>query len=1237
MAKKKTDAELLEEYIAELKKDYDRWEYILENGTSDPFWSDGANINLVRTHTLIGHKKIQELCEKAGIPLPDVSQREIPPEMPNDFYAKRDLIILKGKEIIEKVQQKYNPSEYEKDSLLVKCFNGLKSSLERDNLSYLRHRTFEDYQEYAEKSAKKLHDYAETSQGQLGLLKSAPPVKPARKVENTVVNQSQKLNELYSGYLSNLKVNWLSFLNVASNLYQHNFINQVLIYGQNKDVTDVKTEKEWNTSERFLNFGTVPIKVIMRKSDTLVEQRLYDISQTYGYEETAEKVEPPTKQELVTVLQSLENKYGIMDKSNPINVIKTVVQKEYEEVSISTEIKTQERFIKNSVYFLVCKRLSLIQSLSSATKFDEAKGLDEKSLTAVGKIINNISVKLLKPIENNIEEIRRDNHYGQKDNQRGNLFTVASRSIGEHGERNAIYATNDRARLGNPRTTDGAYSSNGQLSFGTLRQNTDEIHGGILQRQTGRADAGGNSDGETPPKRASADGNETQPYRTTGEEKPTTENGRLHSDSTAHGLDTDTSGGNGERGTISANLTAYTVGGFSYGSPKEKFRANITAITLLKEIEADNRQATSDEQNILSKYLGWGGLSKAFDDHATDWQEEYAELKELLTDSEYELARATTTTAFYTPPEVVSAIYDGLVSLGLKDGDKILDPALGTGNFFKGLPLSLSGCKLNGVEIDELTGRIAKQLYPNANIQIRGYQDTEYQDNLFPFAVGNVPFGDYRVFDDRYNKEKFLIHDYFFAKTLDKLQPNGIMAFVTSSGTMDKKNSSFRRYMASRAELIGAVRLPDTTFKNIAGTEAVSDILFFRKREQQIVDEPDWIHLNLTNEGMPLNQYFIDNPQNLLGKLTWRSTQYGKNVPTLKPYEDIDLTTSLKEAMSKITENYHPDIIASVQPEEKEIKEKLPALSEVKNFTYTVVDGLLYFRENNEMHLQHLNTQAEKRVRGMHEIRMAVRRIINLQDKAYDQNIFKNNLEELNVSYDKFTKTYGYLSDKMNKRAFIDDSDLPLLLSMEGKDDEGKIQKAKIFYESTIRPIQKFTPTTYDDLITLSMSNKGYIDIPYMASEFNVSEVDVVLNLQGKIYLNPSMLSDALHNDLFEFVGLMRQRDTEVDDSKLWSYILKQTDGSHFFEQADEYLTGNVKQKLDYAEVFANKFPEIYNGNVKALEQVQLEPLTIDQIKYDLGSSWIDLSYVRAFMNETVHIPSYLQQNCVIKNKTRNY
>ena len=623
------------------------------------------------------------------------------------------------------------------------------------------------------------------------------------------------------------------------------------------------------------------------------------------------------------------------------------------------------------------------------------------------------------------------------------------------------------------------------------------------------------------------------------------------------------------------------------GGAKAKFRANMAAINLLKELELEGAQATPEQQEILSRYVGWGGLADAFDESKDNWKDEFAELYATLSPEEYAAARASTLNAHYTSPTVIKAIYEAVGSMGFQTGN-ILEPAMGVGNFFGLLPQEMQGSRLYGVELDSITGRIAKQLYPKADITVAGFETTDRRD-FFDLAIGNVPFGQYQVNDRAYNKLGFSIHDYFFAKTLDQVRPGGVIAFVTSRYTMDKQSPEVRKYIAQRAELLGAIRLPNNAFKANAGTEVVSDIIFLQKRDRPIDIEPDWVHLGENEDGFPINQYFIDNPEMVLGRQTSESTQYGRQDFTVEPYEDLDLATQLRYAIQNIGGKYEAAELPDLG-ENETIQDTIPADPNVKNYSYAVVDGEVYYRENSVMVKPSLNATAKERVKGMAELRDCVHRLIDLQMWESDDISIRTEQQKLNRLYDRFTEKYGLINSRGNALAFADDSSYYLLCSLEMLDDEDKTKlkgKADMFTKRTIRQRQSVTSVdTAAEALALSIGEKARVDMAYMSQLTGKSEDDIIDELNGVIFLDP------VYGD---------------------------------WQTADEYLSGNVRQKLREAEKAAVDSPG-YLPNVEALRQAQPKDLDASEIEVRLGATWIDKKYIRQFMFELLEPPVYARR-----------
>ena len=625
---------------------------------------------------------------------------------------------------------------------------------------------------------------------------------------------------------------------------------------------------------------------------------------------------------------------------------------------------------------------------------------------------------------------------------------------------------------------------------------------------------------------------------------------------------------------------------------KERFRRNIMAIQLLKKCQEENRFATPEEQIILSKYVGWGGLSEAFDENNSAWATEYLELSSVLTPEEYASARESTLTAFYTPPEVITAIYKAMEQMGFKEGN-LLEPSCGIGNFIGMLPDAMQDSKIYGVELDTISAGIAQQLYQKTTIAAQGFEETNLPDSFFDGVVGNVPFGDFKVLDKRYDKHKFLIHDYFFAKSLDKLRPGGVMALVTSKGTMDKENSAVRKYIAQRAELLGAIRLPNNTFKGNAGTEVVSDILILQKRDRLIDIEPDWVHLDTDENGIKMNSYFVQHPEMILGEMKMVSGRFGMEA-TCVPYENADLAAQLDEAVA----NIHGEITEYEAEEELEEEDNsIPADPTVRNFSYTVVDDKIYYRENSRMTPVEVSATAENRIKGMIAIRNSVRTLIELQTEDYPDSEIKAEQERLNRLYDTFSGKYGLINSRANTSAFSQDSSFSLLSALEIIGEDGELErKADMFSKRTIKPHTPVTSVdTASEALAVSLGEKATIDMDYMMELSGKSENEIFEDLKGVIFLNP----------LYEYGN---------------SYEPK-------YLMADEYLSGNVREKLRIAKNSAELYPEDYKVNVEALQKVQPKDLTASEISVRLGATWLPPDDVQEFIFHLLETPRYAQWN----------
>ena len=618
------------------------------------------------------------------------------------------------------------------------------------------------------------------------------------------------------------------------------------------------------------------------------------------------------------------------------------------------------------------------------------------------------------------------------------------------------------------------------------------------------------------------------------------------------------------------------------GGPKAKYKANMEAIHLLQTLEKEERLATPEEQEILSRYVGWGGIPQAFEENNSSWANEYLELKNTLSPEEYSAARASTLNAFYTSPTVIRSMYEALENMGLKQGN-ILEPSCGVGNFMGLIPESMSKANMYGVELDPVSGRIAKQLYQKNKIAVQGFEETSYPDSFFDCVIGNVPFGAYQVSDRRYDRHHFMIHDYFIAKSLDLVRPGGIVAVVTSSGTMDKQNPAVRQYIANRAELLGAIRLPNNAFQRNANTSVVSDILFFQKRDRASIEEPEWLNLKETPEGYSVNAYFAEHPEMVLGDFTTESTQYGKQEVTVKPKEGVTLEEQLKEAIRNIHGTITELELSDTELEEDVVS--IPADPNVKNFSFTVVNEEVYYRENSVMNRMELPAMTAERVKGMVKIRDVTNELIRCQmEEGSDEQVTKLQ-EKLNEEYDTFTAKYGLISSNANKRAFSQDSSYCLLTSLEFLDDKGELKrKADIFTKRTIRRAETVTSVdTASEALAVSIGERAGVDLSYMAQLSGKTEAELTEELAGVIFKNPI--------------------------SEKW-------------EPSDEYLSGNVREKLQIAKQFAENHPE-YQVNVQYLEQVQPKDLDASEIEARLGATWISEDYITRFMAETFHTPRY--------------
>lgn len=668
----------------------------------------------------------------------------------------------------------------------------------------------------------------------------------------------------------------------------------------------------------------------------------------------------------------------------------------------------------------------------------------------------------------------------------------------------------------------------------------------------------------------------------------------------------------------------YNLWEMEKGGAKTRYQWNMDAIRTLKQIESENRLATPEEQKVLSKFVGWGGLSQAFDENNESWSKEYKELKEMLSDEEYAAARATVNNAFYTSPEIAMCMNSALVQFGFRGGN-VLEPSMGIGNFFGSMPAPMQRSKLYGVELDSISGRIAKQLYQNANISITGFENTTYPDNFFDVVVGNVPFGDYKVFDPKYNKYNFRIHDYFLAKALDQVRPGGMVAVITTKGTLDKANPTIRKYLAERAELVGAVRLPNTAFKDNAGTEVTADILFLQKRERKIDIEPDWVHLGVTENGIAVNSYFAEHPEMMLGSMEYDTRIYGQDsryTVCVNNDENFNMYETLNKAIGNIKAQMTD--FERVADEAEQTEEVIPADPDVRNYTYTFFEGKLYYRENSEMVKKEVSQTAEERIRSLDEIRQITRELIDIQMDGCSEEELSDKQRLLNVKYDAFVKQYGAITSKANRIAFRDDSDYPLLCSLEEVNEDGEVKKADMFYKQTIKAKTVIDRVeTAVEALNVSVNEFGYVNPAYMLSIYEPDITNAKEELAEKsgqtvdeITLSDDALAEirraVLVEELDGLVFLNPDRYNENNPDIGW-------------ETADEYLSGNVRDKLRVAKAMAadtdNPQAERFAGNVAALEKVQPEWIEASDIDVKIGTTWIESLDYEQFIYELLNTP----------------
>ncbi|WP_447412792.1 DEAD/DEAH box helicase family protein [Clostridium perfringens] len=997
---------------------------------------------------------------------------------------------------------------------------------------------------------------------------------------------------------------WKSFLEYYSKNSEYEYNNALLIYAQKKEHSKFLTLKEWNDLGRYVNKGVKSIAIFDEENDGFKLKHLFDIKNTNGkYVDISKEIEI-NENISSKLIDNFSKKYD--SKFNSINdVVSELINRNFdefvEEFNYKNLIKDNEftfyQALLDSVEYCLLSRLGINDT--DLDKFENISELNTFQLTvALGTLTSDISKYLLQEINSEIVLI----------NERGLNHEREQQHNLQRRERWITLSRDSRFK--------GKYRYREVWKNGieiSERERQDKIQHIVDVR-------GDNSNiEETKPRRReqNGDNNGRTSSRIIEDRKSRGYNGGLEEESTSKGYSRgDSSKGDSLQNSIDNNNIEEVVQidlldntNRSISLPKNKlinfkdnsndeniglktkFKNNIAAIETLKSIENENRLATSEEQEILSKYSGWGGMAQAFDIRANGWSKEYTELRSLLTQEEYESARASTLNAHYTPKVVIDGIYKALRLFGFREGN-ILEPSMGVGHFFSRLPDNMSNSKLYGVELDDISGRISKQLYQNASIEIKGYEETTFSNNFFDVAVGNIPFGDYKVFDKDFNKNNFLIHDYFFAKTLDKLKENGIVAFVTSKGTMDKANSSVREYLSERADFIGAIRLPKNTFKSSANTEVTTDIIFLQKKSNtNNITHKEWLNIGTTEDGVPVNQYFLDNPHMLLGKMVFDNKMFGENsnyTALINEDENFNLKSALYNAINSLESDFFikKDLDNGIDDIQKPLITK-----DIKNFTYIIENNNVYYKELDELVKQDVSKKAFDRIKGLIDIRDITREIIEIQSNNCTDEELKVKQEKLNKIYDDFINKNGYINSKENKRVFKKDNFYPLLLSLEIENKDGSFSKAPMFSKRTIR-IEKNIDRVDTSLeaLTISLNIKGIVDLDYMSNLCRKDKDNIIKDLQGQIFLNPLK-----HDEDNKYIG---------------------------WETKDEYLSGNVRDKLKIALSFSETDP-IFLSNVEYLEKVQPKDLEAGEIDIRLGATWIEEKDIEKFIYETLKTANY--------------
>lgn len=1055
------------------------------------------------------------------------------------------------------------------------------------------------------------------------------------------MSRLRQVKDIYDCIMNTVTSNgkeWKEYLEFASRLYKYKFDNSILIYAQKPDATAVADMRFWNRRMgRYVNKGTRSIAVFDTRKTELKLEYLFDISDTNGPPHTIPRLWKLNEEISFKLINSLNNSFNTDEPNLEELISKHIVKpklKEYEFDLSDFNYSFQRQYIKtveDSVNFMVFNRCGLgLSRFENLPTFTNISDFNTKEMTyRLGIDTTSLAEEILREIERefyNIRKIIRSEKYEEKSIDRTGISGRQGRDI--------VSQDTDISRRGSRSDATGEIRKDGnEISQGELPQEIQLVENrrgtdvSNAQSGSGSQDETKNIGETTTTERTNRESNEhLRNLQTQGYDKANSRGNSLDRDSIQKEIEEkedevqismfgsqdrdsflfpdeeEEEQGNIETESIEEisneeneliNYTFNPEDEIGVGGLKTKFRNNVEAIKTLKVIEKENRLATREEQSILARYVGWGGMPQAFDKNSIGWSNEYRELKSILTSDEYNSARASTPNAHYTSPIVINGIYKALERFGFKEGN-ILEPAMGVGNFFSTLPDTMKNSKLYGVELDDISGRISKQLYQKADIKIQGFEEVDYPDNFFDIAIGNVPFGDYKLFDSKYNRHNFLIHDYFFAKAIDKVRPGGVIAFVTSKGTMDKENDSVRKYLSERADLIGAIRLPNTAFKDNANTEVTTDIIFLQKRERLSVKEANWLKVEKNEDGIPINEYFIRNPEMMLGKIAFDTRMFGedsKYTTLINDDENFDLESELYSAIENLRAN-----ITKYEIEEENKEDVIPADPKVKNYTYTLINDELYYRENTAMRKMDITGKTLERIKGLHHIREITREIINIQMNGCTESELKKKQEILNKRYDEFVKDYGYITSRANTRAFEDDNDYPLLCSLEVVDENGEVLKADMFTKQTIRPHVAITEVdTANEALMVSLNERGKVDIPFMLELYETTPEALIKELEGQIYLNPMEYD-------------------EEDITKGW-------------ETQDEYLSGNVREKLKLAKIFAENKPELFMKNVLALEKVQPKDLDASEIDVRLGTTWVEIEDIEKFIYETLETPRYLHNS----------